>query len=108
MERREDVIPLSNGDSVDCTWLIPSDALALLVFSHGAGADHRHASMEAIAEHLGGQGLATLRYNFPFMQAGKRRVDSVDVATATIAEAYAYAQRTLPLPTFLAGHRGDP
>ena len=94
-------ISTSHGE-LDATWLEPEDARAVFVFSHGAGADHRHASMAAIAEHLANQQISTLRYNFPFMQEGKRRVDSVAVASEVIAEVFAATSRTVP--RFLCGH----
>ena len=64
---------------------------ATLIFGHGAGADMRHRSMEAIAAAFAGIGLATLRYNFPFKEEGRPRVDSQAVSTATIAAALAFA-----------------
>ena len=63
-----------------------------LVFGHGAGAGMRHRNMEAIAEAVAGAGLATLRFNFPYMEAGKSRVDGKQVATATIERALAAAR----------------
>ena len=77
---------------------------ALLVFGHGAGADMRHASMEAIASAFAGIGLATLRFNFPFKEAGKSRVDSQAVSTATIAAALERGQRESDGPHLLGGH----
>lgn len=89
---------------MDSTWLVPDDAVAVFVFSHGAGAGHRHATMTAIATELAGQGIATLRFNFPYMQAGQRRVDRKEVATATIVAACEHARQTLSVPLFLCGH----
>jgi len=83
----------------------PEDALAVVVLAHGAGAGYRHAGMESIAAAFGSVGLATLRFNFPFMQAGRRRVDSQHVAIEAIGEAVAAANREAPdLPLFLGGH----
>lgn len=89
---------------MDSTWLVPDDAVAVFVFSHGAGAGHRHATMTAIATELAGQGIATLRFNFPYMQAGQRRVDRQEVATATIVAACSHCRETLQLPMLLCGH----
>jgi predicted alpha/beta-hydrolase family hydrolase len=73
--------------------------------AHGAGADMRHSSMSAIAQSLAERGIATLRFNFPFMEARNKRVDSRPVATATIAAAVALAHNQRPtLPLFLGGH----
>lgn len=75
-----------------------------LVLGHGAGADMRHRNMAALAEAFAGVGLATFRFNFPFKEAGKSRVDSQAVATATIAAALASAQREADGPHLLGGH----
>lgn len=80
------------------------DHRATLTFGHGAGANMRHRSMEAIANAFAGIGVATLRYNFPFMEDGRPRVDAEAVATATVAAALAFARRSAPGPYFLGGH----
>ncbi len=77
---------------------------ATLVFGHGAGADMRHRSMEAIAEAFAGIGLATLRYNFPFKEQGRSRVDSQAISTATIAAALVCARENAEGPYLLGGH----
>jgi len=77
----------------------------LLVLAHGAGAGMRHTSMASIADALERRHIATLRFNFPFMEAGNKRVDSRPVATQTIAAAVACARQLRPaLPLFLGGH----
>jgi predicted alpha/beta-hydrolase family hydrolase len=63
---------------------------------------HRH--MQALADAFGRVGIATLRFDFPFMAAGKKHVDSRPVATAAIAEAFAEAARRTALPLWLGGH----
>jgi hypothetical protein len=85
-------------------WQCPNDAVAALVLAHGAGAGMRHASMEAIAAAFGRCGIATLRFDFPFMAAGRNRVDSPAVATAAIATAFAAAAERTALPVWLGGH----
>lgn len=75
-----------------------------LVFGHGAGADMRHQSMEALAAAFAGIGLATLRFNFPFKEAGASRVDSQAVSTGTIAAALGCAQDNTAGPYWLGGH----
>ncbi|MEQ1930743.1 MAG: alpha/beta family hydrolase, partial [Parvularculaceae bacterium] len=55
--------------------MAPKDANAALVLAHGAGAGMAHTSMAAIAEGLAGRGVATLRYNFPYMEKGGTRPD---------------------------------
>ncbi len=85
-------------------WQCPADAVAALVLAHGAGAGMRHASMQAIAHAFERRGIATLRFDFPFMAAGRNRVDAPDVATLAIAEAYAAAVERTKLPVWLGGH----
>jgi predicted alpha/beta-hydrolase family hydrolase len=85
-------------------WQCPTDALAALVLAHGAGAGMSHHNLQAIADAMEPQGIATLRFNFPFIDAGTSRVDSSAVATATIAEAFAAAKQRTHLPVWLGGH----
>lgn len=85
-------------------WQCPADAVAALVLAHGAGAGMRHASMQAIADAFERRGIATLRFDFPYMAAGRNRVDSPEVATASIAQAYAAAAERTQLPIWLGGH----
>jgi hypothetical protein len=85
-------------------WQCPNDADAALVLAHGAGAGMTHRNMQALADAFGRQGVATLRFDFPFMEAGRRRVDSRAVATAAIAEAFAEASSRSALALWLGGH----
>jgi predicted alpha/beta-hydrolase family hydrolase len=85
-------------------WQCPNDAVAALVLAHGAGAGMRHKSMQAIADAFERRGIATLRFDFPYMAAGRSRVDSPDVATQAIAEARAAAAERTKLPIWLGGH----
>jgi len=85
-------------------WQCPSDAVAALVLAHGAGAGMRHASMQAIADAFERRGIATLRFDFPFMAEGRKRVDTPAVATQAIADAYAAAAERTKLPLWLGGH----
>ncbi len=94
----------SASGSLDGVWLEPADAVAQLVFAHGAGAGYQHKNMQGIAEAWASQGLASLRFNFPYMQAGKRRVDGKAVAMDAIAAARELAASRSDLPIFLAGH----
>jgi len=89
---------------VKVIWQAPVDAVAALVLAHGAGAGMTHKHMQAIADAFGKRGIATLRFNFPFIEAGKSRVDAPDVATARIADAFAAAAERTDLPIWLGGH----
>ncbi|HEY0434525.1 MAG TPA: alpha/beta family hydrolase [Chitinophagaceae bacterium] len=73
--------------SVSAECVMPGGPLAMLVLAHGAGAGMNHSFMTSMAKLLADRDIATLRYNFPFMEAGKGRPDSPAVAHATIAAA---------------------
>jgi predicted alpha/beta-hydrolase family hydrolase len=82
----------------------PPRARACYVFAHGAGAGMSHSFMQSIATELGERGIATLRYQFPYMERGLKRVDSPKVAHATVRAAVAEAARLFPtLPLFAGG-----
>lgn len=82
----------------------PHDAWALYLLAHGAGAGMRHVFMEDIATALGGLGVATLRYQFPYMELGRGRPDPPVVATATVQAAAARAAELAgDLPLFAGG-----
>jgi predicted alpha/beta-hydrolase family hydrolase len=85
-------IALADGAAVSGLWQAPDGARACLVLAHGAGAGMTHRSMVAIAEGLSRLGVATLRYQFPYMELGKKRVDSPAVAQAVVRAAVAAAQ----------------
>jgi predicted alpha/beta-hydrolase family hydrolase len=71
--------------------------------AHGAGAGMNHAFMEAFADGLAVREIATLRYQFPYMQRGSRRPDSPTVAHATVRAAIAEAARLVPELSLFAG-----
>jgi predicted alpha/beta-hydrolase family hydrolase len=82
----------------------PSDASHVLVLGHGASTNMRHANLQTIAERLAEVGIATFRYNFPYMEHGKGR-DSQAVCTQTIRSAVAAAREAAPgLPLLAGGH----
>src|SRR4051794_29883752 len=88
-------------DSVSALLIRPSDATALYVFAHGAGAGMNHQSMVSNAEGLAARGIATLRYQFPYMEKGSKRVDPRSIAHAAVRAAVAEAARLSPdLPLF--------
>jgi predicted alpha/beta-hydrolase family hydrolase len=72
--------------------------------AHGAGAGMAHPFMEAMANVLAGRGIATLRYQFPYMEQGSKRPDTPKLAQATVRAAVAEAARLVPeLPLFAGG-----
>lgn len=97
-------IPLGDDTSVSALWLAPSNARAAYVFAHGAGAGMAHKSMTAIAEGLAERGIATLRYNFLYMERGSKRPDAPALAHTAVRAAVAKAAELAPtLPLFAGG-----
>ncbi len=93
-------ITLENGSRVSGLALRPRGVVAWLVLAHGAGAGMTHLFLEALAVDLAACKIATLRYQFPYMENGGGRPDRPDVCRATVRAAVAVAQRfagTLPL-----------
>ena len=82
---------------------VPQKARACYVLAHGAGAGMSHPFMAAISEGLAERGIATLRYQFPYMEQGRRRPDPPKVAQATVRAAVAEALRLLPELALVAG-----
>jgi hypothetical protein len=78
-------------------------ARACYVLAHGAGAGMTHPFMAAVAAGLSARGIATLRYQFPSMEAGKKRPDPPALAQATVRAAVAAAARELPRLPLVAG-----
>jgi predicted alpha/beta-hydrolase family hydrolase len=82
----------------------PRKSRACFVFAHGAGAGMSHPFMEQVATELYGRGIATLRYQFPFMEKGSKRPDSPVVAHGAVRAAVAEARkRCLGLPLVAGG-----
>lgn len=94
------------GDSIGTVsgiLLRPTDSRALYVLAHGAGAGMRHRFMEAVAQSLATRGVATLRYQFPYVEAGGRRPDPPGVLEATVRAAVATARESAPDLPLVAG-----
>src|SRR5437660_3748430 len=83
--------------------LRPKDARLLYVLAHGAGAGMRHPFLESISQRLAEQGIATLRYQFPYMERRSRRPDPPAVAAAAVRAAVAEAARLAPGLPLVAG-----
>ena len=82
---------------------LPDDARALYVLAHGAGAGMRHAFLERIAGLLAAAKMATLRYQFPYMERGSGRTDSPDKCVATVRAAVRVARAEAPGARLVAG-----
>ena len=83
----------------------PAQPRACYVLAHGAGAGMNHSFMAAVADGLASRGVATLRYQFPYMEQGGKRPDSPPLAHATVRAAVAEANRMLPSVPLFAGGR---
>jgi predicted alpha/beta-hydrolase family hydrolase len=93
----------SGKGEVSALLLRPADPRWLLVFAHGAGAGMRHRFMMAMSRGLAEVGIATFRYQFPYMEAGGGRPDPRPVLVATVRAAVAAAQVAAPDLPLLAG-----
>ena len=96
-------LTIDGGQQVSGLWLAPPEARACYVLAHGAGAGMAHPFMGAVATGLAARGIATLRYQFPYMERGSRRPDVPRVAHATVRAAVDEAARQLPGLPMLAG-----
>src|SRR6516165_5322961 len=82
---------------------MPMPARACCVLAHGAGAGMRHPFMASVATGLADRGIATLRYQFPYMERGSKRPDAPALAHATVRAAVAAAARLAPGLLLVAG-----
>jgi predicted alpha/beta-hydrolase family hydrolase len=96
-------ITLEDGTRVSGLLQAPHNARACYVLAHGAGAGMKHAFMTAVASELAERGIATLRYQFPYMEKGGKRPDPPKVAHAAVRAAVAEAARQLPKLPLIAG-----
>ena len=93
------------GGEVSSLLIVPEGAKWLYVFGHGAGAGMRHKAMEATAQALAQAGIATFRYNFPYMEHGRGAPDSKPIIYATVRAAVVAAREAGPELALLAGGR---
>jgi predicted alpha/beta-hydrolase family hydrolase len=94
------------GDSVgdvSAIFLRPDDAWAVYLLAHGAGAGMRHHFLEDVAGALAVRGVATLRYQFPYVEHGSRRPDPPGMLEATVRAAVAKARELAPDLPLVAG-----
>ncbi len=89
--------------SVDAILLAPERPRLVYVLAHGAGAGMKHPFMSGIARRLLDRNIATLRYQFPYMQAGRKRTDPPEIAEATVRAAIMQARTLLPDASIIAG-----
>jgi predicted alpha/beta-hydrolase family hydrolase len=96
-------VNVGTTNSVSALLSRPSGAKACFVFAHGAGAGMTHPFMERVSAGLCDRGVATLRYQFPYMENGSKRPDAPALAQATVRAAVAEAARCCPGLALIAG-----
>lgn len=96
-------IAVDAATRVSALLLAPQRPLAGYVFAHGAGAGMAHPFVAAVAEELAARGVATLRYQFAYMERGSKRPDPPRMAHAAVRAAVAEAARQLPSTPLFAG-----
>jgi len=94
---------VEGAGEVSAILMRPADARWLLVLAHGAGAGMTHPFLAKLASELADAGVATLRYQFPYMEQKRRVPDAPTVATATVASAASAAAKAAPGLSLLAG-----
>jgi predicted alpha/beta-hydrolase family hydrolase len=96
-------IAVGDAHSISGLLLAPPGARACYVLAHGAGAGMTHPFMQAVAAELAERGIATLRYQFPYMEQRGKRPDPPKLAQATVRAAVAHAARLVALPLVAGG-----
>jgi uncharacterized protein len=104
MARGESLRLAVDGGEVSALLERPPDARWMLVLAHGAGAGMTHRFLETLTADLADAGVASLRYQFPYMERGRRVPDAPRVMMSTVAEAARRAAEIAPeLPLFAGG-----
>ena len=98
------IIRIDGTQQVSGLLQVPPAARACYVMAHGAGAGMTHPFLTAVANGFAERGIATLRYQFPYMEQGSKRPDAPKLAQATVRAAAIAAARLVPnLPLFVGG-----
>ena len=96
-------LEVEGAGRVSALLLAPASARACYVLAHGAGAGMTHPFMAAVAAELAARDIATLRYQFPYMEQKRKKVDRPQIAHSTVRAAVTEARRRLPLLPLIAG-----
>ena len=96
-------ITMNDAQRVSGLLQAPPEARACFVLAHGAGAGMAHPFLAAIANGLAERSIATLRYQFPYMEEGSKRPDAPQLCHATVRSAVLEASRLVPELALLAG-----
>ena len=102
---RAEPITIAGDHDIHVSGLLqtPPQPRACYVLAHGAGAGINHRFLAAVAAELSQRGIATLRYQFPYMERGAKRPDPPHLAHATVRAAVAAAQQAMPGVALIAG-----
>jgi predicted alpha/beta-hydrolase family hydrolase len=104
-DARKIALKVDAARRVSALLIAPPGAFACYVLAHGAGAGMTHPSMASVADELGQRGIATFRFQFPYMEAGSKRPDPPALCHAAVRAAVAEARRLLPKLPLIAGGR---
>ena len=96
-------VAVPGAGQVSALLLRPAKSHCLLVLAHGAGAGMRHSFLESLAAALADAGVATLRYEFPYMEQGRKSPDRPDKLAATVQSAVSAAVKAAPDLALFAG-----
>lgn len=96
-------VTVDAGSSVSALLRVPKRATACYVFAHGAGAGMTHAFMQEVSDGLAERQVATLRYQFPYIERGSKRPDTPAVAHGAVRAACLAAREATGLPLFAGG-----
>jgi len=94
---------VEGAGEVSALLLLPAEARVMLALAHGAGAGMTHPFLASLAAELAAVGVATLRYQFPYMEQRRRVPDSPAVLTATVRAAVRMAAEAAPRLPLIAG-----
>ena len=89
---------------ISCILTLPPNPVAIITLAHGAGAGMKHPFMESLALQLADRSITSLRFNFPYIEQGKRRPDVPAVAEKTVKQIIEYASSEYSgLPLYVSG-----
>ena len=103
VEQNHSFVATNSSGEVSAIYVRPRNAKWLLVFAHGAGASMRHKFMQTASDKLANYGVATFRFNFPYMEKGKRGPDPQPILKKTVRSAVETASKLTDHLPLLAG-----
>ena len=101
--QKADTLRVSDTVATSTLWECPPGAKACFVLAHGAGAGMHHASLESVATALAARQIATLRFQFPYMERGSKRPDPPKLCHATVRAAVELARQRTDVPLIAGG-----